>query len=55
MELDPLGRWHELEANLDGLWAGSVSRNKRILIRPDGDGLAVDAVTTTVVDIDDYH
>lgn len=54
-ELDPLGYWHDLDSDLNGLWAGSVSRNKRILIQPEGDGLDVDAVTVTVIDIDDYH
>jgi len=54
-ELDPLGDWHDLSGDLAGLWAGSVSRNKRILIRPDGAGPAVTAVTVTVVDIEDYH
>lgn len=54
-ELDPLGRWHDLNGDLVGLWAGTVSRNHRILIRPEGAGPAVTAVTVTVVDIDDYH
>jgi proteic killer suppression protein len=56
VELDPLGRWHKLAANLSGLWAGSVSPNKRILIRPDGDVPDVDAATITVIEIgEDYH
>lgn len=54
-ELDPLGKWHSLNENLDGLWAGSVSRNHRIWIHPEGDGPEVEAVTVTVVDIEDYH
>lgn len=54
-ELDPFGRWHDLNGDLAGLWAGTVSRNHRILIRPEGTGPAVTAVTVTVVDIDDYH
>lgn len=54
-QLDPLGYWHDLNGDLAGLWAGSVSPNKRILIRPEGPGAAVTAVTVTVVEIEDYH
>jgi proteic killer suppression protein len=53
---DPLGDWHQLSANLGGLWAGRVSKNHRLLVRPeDTDHEPWTAVTVTVVDIDDYH
>jgi proteic killer suppression protein len=52
---DPLGRWHQLGADLDGLWAGELSRNHRLLIRPEGADEPWDAVTVTVTEIDDYH
>ncbi|MEU4709876.1 type II toxin-antitoxin system RelE/ParE family toxin [Nocardia salmonicida] len=52
---DPLGDWHQLGANLDGLWAGKLSANYRLLIRPEGSEEPWSAVTVTVIDIDDYH
>lgn len=52
---DPLGNWHQLGADLDGLWAGKLSANYRLLIRPEGALDLTSAVTVTVVDIDDYH
>lgn len=52
---DPLGKWHQLGANLDGLWAGKLSANYRLLIRPDDSVEPRCAVTVTVIDIDDYH
>lgn len=52
---DPLGRWHQLGADLDGLWAGELSPNYRLLIRPEGETEPWDAVAVTVTDIDDYH
>jgi toxin HigB-1 len=53
---DPLGYWHPLTTNLNGLWSGRLSRNHRILIRPEGDGEAADAVEVTVVEVgEDYH
>ncbi|MDE1674979.1 type II toxin-antitoxin system RelE/ParE family toxin [Nocardia gipuzkoensis] len=52
---DPLGRWHALSADLDGLWAGKLSANYRLLVRPEGEGEPFSAVTVTVIDIDDYH
>lgn len=52
---DPLGKWHQLGANLDGLWAGELSRNYRLLIRPGGETDLRDAVSVTVTKIDDYH
>jgi proteic killer suppression protein len=52
---DPLGKWHQLGADRAGSWAGELSRNYRLLIRPDGDGDPWDAVAVTVMGIDDYH
>ena len=52
---DPLGYWHPLGADLAGHWAGSVSRNHRLLIRPEGAEVDKEATVVTVVDIDDYH
>jgi proteic killer suppression protein len=40
---------------LDGLWSGKLSANYRLLVRPDGAEEPWDAVTVTVIDIDDYH
>lgn len=51
---DPLGKWHPLRADLEGLWAGRLSANYRLLIRPEGQNQQ-DAVVVTVVDIADYH
>lgn len=55
VELDPLGKWHPLSADLGGLWSGKLSANYRILVRPEGTSDPQDAVTVTVIDIDDYH
>ena len=52
---DPLGKWHQLGANLDGLWAGKLSANYRLLVRPGASEDPLCAVTVTVIDIDDYH
>ena len=52
---DPLGNWHPLGANLDGLWSGKLSANYRLLVRPDDSADPLYAVTVTVIDIDDYH
>lgn len=52
---DPLGRWHPLKADLDGLWAGKLSANYRLLVRPEDSVEPTSAVTVTVIDIDDYH
>lgn len=49
---DPLGRWHRLSGDLDGQWAGKLTANWRLLVRPDaGGGLVV----VTVLEIADYH
>ena len=53
---DPLGYWHQLGADLGGLWAGKLSENYRLLVRPeDADAEPWTAVTVTVTKIDDYH
>lgn len=52
---DPLGKWHQLGANLGGLWSGKLSDNYRLLIRPEGAAEPWDAVIVTVTAIDDYH
>lgn len=52
---DPLGYWHQLGADLDGLWAGKLSANYRLLVRPEDAAVPRCAVTVTVIDIDDYH
>lgn len=52
---DPLGRWHELSGDLSGLWAGKLSANWRILVRPEGTAQSAAAEIVTVIDIDDYH
>lgn len=55
-DADPLGRWHPLTGDRSGTWAGSVSPNHRIIIRPEGEGPDVTAVTVTVLDAgEDYH
>lgn len=53
--LDPSGKWHPLTADRSGAWAGSLSRNWRLVIRPIGDGPALAAVAVTVIEIVDYH
>lgn len=52
---DPLGRWHPLSADLAGLWAGKLSANHRLLVRPDNPDDPLPSVIVTVIDIDDYH
>jgi len=53
---DPSGKWHRLTQDRSGTWAAWVSRNHRIVVRPEGEGLDVDAVTVTVLDAgEDYH
>lgn len=51
---DPHGKWHPLRADMEGLWAGRLSANYRLLIRPEGQDQQ-DTVVVTVVDIADYH
>ncbi|GAA2871648.1 hypothetical protein MIAR_05630 [Microbacterium arabinogalactanolyticum] len=50
---DPGGNWHPMTADRRGVWAGKLSPNYRLLVRPEGEGLA--AVTVTVIEIIDYH
>ncbi|ORM27797.1 type II toxin-antitoxin system RelE/ParE family toxin [Williamsia sp. 1135] len=52
---DPLGRWHQLTGDRAGEWGGDLSQNYRLVIRPEGDCEQWDAVTVTVIEIDDYH
>jgi proteic killer suppression protein len=51
---DPGGAWHELKGDLDGIWAGELSGNWRLLVEPDP-LKSLSAVVVTVIDIDDYH
>lgn len=53
--LDPLGRWHTLTGARAGHWAGWLSRNHRLVVRPEGDGPASASATVTIIDITDYH
>ena len=53
--IDPLGKWHELKANLAGTWAGRLSPNWRLLVRPEGDGPPEERSEATILDLDDYH
>jgi toxin HigB-1 len=52
---DPLGEWHELSADRAGHWAGKLSRNYRLIVRPEGDNETWEAVMVTVIEIEDYH
>lgn len=53
---DPLGDWHQLSENLSEFWAGKLSENYRLLIRPeDAREEPWRAVSVSVVKIDDYH
>ena len=52
---DPLGRWHELTADLRGRWAGKLTVNQRLIVIPDSIVDADYAASVTVVDIVDYH
>lgn len=59
---DPLGKWHRLKENRKGSWAGRLSGNNRLIIKPMQDGLEVvgielerQASEALVVEIVDYH
>lgn len=52
---DPLGKWHELIADRKGHWAACLSRNHRLVVRPEGDCDAKEADAVTVIEIVDYH
>lgn len=55
VDSDPLGKWHRLEANLNGLWAAKLSANYRLLVRPEGADDGRDAVTVTVIEISNHY
>lgn len=52
---DPLGKWHPLGANLDGLWAGKLSANYRLLVRPEHSADPLCAVTVVVTEISNHY
>ena len=52
---DPLGKWHSLSADLDGLWSGKLSGNYRLLFRPDDADDPRSAVTVTVIEISNHY
>ncbi|WP_217639229.1 hypothetical protein [Arthrobacter sp. cf158] len=52
---DPLGKWHPLTANLDGYWAGKLSANYRLLIRPENAEDPESAVTVTAIEISNHY
>lgn len=52
---DPMGRWHALTADLAGQWAGWLSPNHRIIIRPEGGGPPATRTAVTVMELTDYH
>lgn len=55
LRIDPLGRWHALQTDLAGIWAGRLSRNWRLLVRPEGVGPIEETSEATVLGLDDYH
>ena len=52
---DPLGYWHELSADRPGHWAGKLSGNYRLVVRPEAEGETWEAKAVTVIEITDYH
>ena len=52
---DPLGKWHALSANLNGLWAGKLSANYRLLVQPEDSEDPLAAVTVTVIEISNHY
>ena len=42
-------------SDIAGLWAGKLSANHRLLVRPDNLDDPLPSVIVTVIDIDDYH
>lgn len=44
------GRWHGLQGNRKGTWAGDVSGALRIIVTPKDDGTVV-----VVLEVTDYH
>lgn len=53
-EDDPGGAWHMLSGPRDGIWAGELSGNWRLLVQP-SPLKSLSAVEVTVIDIEDYH
>lgn len=56
--IDPGGRWHPLTGDRAGTWAGRLSKNYRMIVRPHGDGVEVvvtEEASVEVVEIADYH
>lgn len=54
-ELSPKGGWHPVKKKFPGHWAGEVSYNERIVIRPEGSANLLTCTTVTVTFIGDYH
>lgn len=54
-ESDPLGHWHPLTANRAGQWAGRLSPNYRLLIRPENPEDGATVITVTVVEISNHY
>lgn len=52
---DPLGKWHPLGDEYPDQWAGELSRNWRLLVRPEGEEPEDERTEVTVLDIKDYH
>lgn len=50
---DPGGAWHELHGDRNGVWAGELSGNWRLLIEPKPNQL--NSVEVTVIELEDYH
>ena len=58
VSIDPGGRWHPLTGDRAGTWAGRLSKNYRMIVRPYGDGVEVvvtEENSVEVVEIADYH
>lgn len=56
--IDPGGKWHPLTGDREGTWAGRLSKNYRMIVRPYGDGVEVvvtEESSVEVVEIVDYH
>ena len=56
--IDPGGRWHRLSGDRAGTWAGRLSKNFRIVVRPDAGGVSIiktEETSVEVVEITDYH
>lgn len=51
---DPGGDWHDVDSMRPGCWAGELSGNWRLLVKPSPAG-KLSAKVATVFDIEDYH